>query len=105
MPFASESGVPSVNTLPERGISSDVKFVLFVATGAVLFGLTKIDKIAISVNAPSLMVYVIAGTVPVKVLEGINVKTPFAAILIVPISVILMVPAPAVWVKVVPLIA
>ena len=46
----------------------------------------------------------IGGTVPVYVLDGINVYTPFAAISMVPISVIDIVPEPAVCVYVVPLI-
>ena len=49
----SESAVRSVITFPETGVSSSVVFELEVAIGAVLFGLTKIDKIALSDNNPS----------------------------------------------------
>ena len=95
-PSSSLSAVPSVLTLPDTGVSSNVVFELSVAIGAVLFGLTKMDKIALSVNEPSLNMYEIDGTVPVNVLEGMKVYAPVVEIFIVPISVILIVPEPAV---------
>jgi hypothetical protein len=50
---ASESDVASVITFPETGVSSSVVFELSLATGAILLGLTKMDKIALSDNEPS----------------------------------------------------
>ena len=50
---ASESAVASVIALPDTGVSSFVVFELSLATGAILLGLTKMDKIALSDNEPS----------------------------------------------------
>ena len=58
------ASVSFVKTLPVAGVSSLTVFVLSVATGASLTAVTVIANVPVSVLFPSVIVYVITGTVP-----------------------------------------
>ena len=58
------ASVSFVKTFPVAGVSSFTVFVLSVATGASFTAVTVIANVPVSELVPSVIVYVITGTVP-----------------------------------------
>ena len=83
LPSGSES---FVKTFPEIGVSSGVtKLSSFTVIGESLTAVTVIANVPVSVPpSPSLMVYVITGTVPFQLAFGVKTYVPFALTTIVP---------------------